>query len=104
MNICTEDGRTPLMVASKHGHINAVERLLEGGAYLEEFDMDNDTALQYAVGGNQLEVVKILLKKKADPNVVNREDWSCLLVSCCENYHGSQESCNKQWLISLLDR
>ena len=72
---------TPLMVASKHGHINAVERLLEGGAYLEEFDMDNDTALQYAVGGNQLEVVKILLKKKADPNVVNREDWSCLLVS-----------------------
>ena len=49
--------------------------------------MDNDTAVQYAVGGYQLEVVKILLKKKADPNVVNSEDWSCLLVSCCENYH-----------------
>ena len=46
----TDDGSTPLMTASKCGHVSAVTFLVEHGANMDLQDKEGNTALHYAVG------------------------------------------------------
>ena len=49
VNACTHDNRTPLMAASRNGHINAVALLVQHGANMDIQNEDGNTALHYAV-------------------------------------------------------
>lgn len=53
-------GRTPLHVASLHGHIEIVRYLLKN--YVEKYDLDllGLTALDYAKRGNNAEIIELL--------------------------------------------
>ena len=49
VNACTHDNQTPLMMASRNGHVNAVALLVEHGANMDIQNEDGNTALHYAV-------------------------------------------------------
>ena len=66
-----EDGRTPLMHASKNGHAEIVTQLLERDSAIDEADLKCQTALMFASQGGFNDVVGILIKRGAE---VNYED------------------------------
>ena len=84
----TDDKKTPLMVACSNKHTEVVKLLLAHKATdVEALDGDQDTALRYANDRNSTEVARLLLETAhANPNVYGKNDWSCLLVSCCDGY------------------
>ncbi|GAB9468555.1 Serine/threonine-protein phosphatase 6 regulatory ankyrin repeat subunit [Globisporangium polare] len=59
------EGATPLLTASKSGHVAVVRLLLEHGAAVEEADDEGRTALFYASREGRLEVVRFLLESQA---------------------------------------
>ena len=82
---CVDDsGLTPLMIASRQGHIGIVETFIEASADLNillpmqfyddaEYDEDDDvtTALLLAVRHHHTEVVRLLLNAGADASITN---------------------------------
>jgi ankyrin repeat protein len=54
-------GLTRLHIAARDGRHDAVERILKGGARVDEIDQDGRTALMYAAGNGRLDVVGALL-------------------------------------------
>ena len=61
---------TPLMIASSCGHTETVEVLLQGGANVNNTDSDGYSPLLYAITGHKsLQVIELLLKFGAQPNV-----------------------------------
>ena len=85
-NIPSSDNKkTPLMVACSNKHAEVVKLLLAHKATVEALDEDHDTALRYANDQNSTEIMRLLLESAhANPNVYGKNDWSCLLVSCCD--------------------
>lgn len=66
-------GQTPLMWAAKQGHPPVCEALLSAGVDPNKAtEYSKETALHFAAINNQVEVIKVLLKWKADPNM---QDW-----------------------------
>lgn len=71
VNTANPEGFTPLGLASFFGHAAAVKVLLDNGAdvnlrALSEFA---NTALDAAVAGDRVDVVRILVAARSDPNV-----------------------------------
>ncbi len=58
-----------LMNAARRGDLEAVERLLDGGAEVDSTDRYGSTALAAAAVNGQREVVRLLLERGADPNL-----------------------------------
>lgn len=64
----------PLMLACRfsgggRGGVDCARLLLERGAKVNAPTMDGETALMFAASGGSVEVVKLLLSKKADPTL-----------------------------------
>jgi ankyrin repeat protein len=62
----------PLADAAQHGDINSVRRLLQAGSNVNEPQIDNATALHWAVENSDLAMTKLLLDAGADANIRNR--------------------------------
>ena len=60
VNDITYNGMSALMLASKTGHLDVVELLMENGAYPELISDENKTALMYAEENNHKEIAAIL--------------------------------------------
>ncbi|KAL4235985.1 hypothetical protein ACF0H5_004373 [Mactra antiquata] len=68
VNSCNEQGQTPLHVACKHGHTDAVIELLKLGADFSALDRHSGrTPLHYACSNSNIDIVKYLLKNGAVP-------------------------------------
>ena len=61
VNTRRNEGRTPLMLASSYGYLNAVTFLVEHGANMDLQDKEGNTALHRAARGNAIEVYDKLL-------------------------------------------
>ena len=59
-------GQTPLMVAAESGSVEALQRLLDSGANVDERDALNHTALMYAARGGRDAHVEALMRAGAD--------------------------------------
>ena len=68
----TPGGMTPLLLASRDGHLNAAKLLVEVGADVNLADPNGITPLLMALTNGQIDVAKFLLEQGADPN---RADW-----------------------------
>lgn len=76
-----ENGRSLLGWAAQNGNVAIVEALIEGGAKVNgDVDGVGHTPLMRAIETQQVEIVKVLLKAKADPNAKNSEGESCLMM------------------------
>ena len=72
LNATDDDGMTALMHAAAHGHYKA-SGLLVGSddSTINAQDSSGKTALMYAAGVGSNNIVKMLLKKGADPSVTD---------------------------------
>jgi len=63
VNVKDRNGHTPLISASKQGHVDNVQDLLRRGADITASSEKGKTALHYAAANGQTEIVKMLIEK-----------------------------------------
>ena len=80
LNLHEEEGlgRTALMKACRHGHVDIVRLLLANGARVDEQDASGDTALSYAACNAYMDIVKLLLDHGADTELRNNKSRTAL--------------------------
>ena len=74
-----ERGRTPLMHAAFIGSVDAVRTLIEAGAKLNSADASGMTPLMFGV--RDIEKVRLLLQRNADPNARTKQGQTALLIA-----------------------
>jgi hypothetical protein len=74
-------GWTPLIVASREGHVGVVRWLSDKGAAINNSDRGEFTALWHACCHGRTPVVKLLLERGADLTIANRLSSTSLNVS-----------------------
>jgi len=75
-----EDGRTPLMHASKNGHAEIVKQLLQkDSSTLDGGDRKCQTALMFASQGGFNDVVGVLTEYRADVNLIREKGDTALM-------------------------
>ena len=79
-------GRTPIITAALHGHMEACKFLVANGANLDFQDDDKCTALMYAAYEGQYFIVKYLVESGANINLKNSEGNTALM--CAEANKG----------------
>ena len=81
-NVCDKNDNSPLMVASKEGHVQIVTKLLlQENTDFNKRGQFRRTALWYACNIGKEVVVDALLEAKADQNVCDEDDNSPLIVA-----------------------
>ena len=65
-----------LLKAAHKGMVEVVELLLDGGADINSFDSDRNTALNLAARGNQISVAKLLLKRGCNVNLSTERNYT----------------------------
>lgn len=85
-------GWTPLLLASAHGYVEIIDRLLEAGANPEIANVKGMTPLLYASRYGNLEVCSSLLDYGADVNAQNVTGNTPLIYASCD---GNLELVNK---------
>ncbi len=73
VNVCDENGETPLMNAIHAGLLGYARRLIENGADVNaaNYGWGNDNAIQFAVRWDQPDIIPLLLEKGADYTALN---------------------------------
>jgi ankyrin repeat protein len=80
------DGFTPLCIASEHGNVVMVERLIAPGSRVNNACTDGYTPLFVAAEHNGLDVLKLLIARGADVNLACDYGFT-LLHAAAENGH-----------------
>ncbi len=71
--------RTPLNYAAKHGHTEAVKRLIQAGARVNHQDALLQTPLHKAASVGSLDTIKVLVAADADINLVDKDECTGML-------------------------
>jgi ankyrin repeat protein len=80
------DTTNKLYKAAGEGDVIAVEQLISGGADVNGKSSEGSQALNAAAAYNHHEVIKLLVKHGADPNVLNKEGDTPMI--CATKYAG----------------
>ena len=80
------DTETPLHTASRYGHADVVQLLLEHGAYANSRDASKRTPLFLASFSGHVEVARVLLKHNADTEARDMYGWGPLQWAADEGY------------------
>jgi uncharacterized protein len=91
-----------LGIASAHGHVHVVSRLLERGANINAQDDEGFTPLMNACQNRHVEVVRILLQKKADKLLKNRYGETALSL-VRGKYEDTQAGKTRKEIVALLE-
>ena len=67
-NIANKEGVTPLMLATRIGHIEGVTELLEAGAAVDPLSSTGETPLIFAVHRRDVPLIRVLMEHGADPD------------------------------------
>uniref|UniRef100_A0A3B5MDW7 Ankyrin repeat and death domain containing 1B n=1 Tax=Xiphophorus couchianus TaxID=32473 RepID=A0A3B5MDW7_9TELE len=94
-NMAAMKGDTPLHLAARNGHLDAVQLLLQIFDSRDEVNMDGETALYQAADNSQEECVLALLEAGCDPNI--------LTVAKCSALHPVSESGDSSLVQLLLE-
>uniref|UniRef100_A0A672Q0W8 Ankyrin-1-like n=1 Tax=Sinocyclocheilus grahami TaxID=75366 RepID=A0A672Q0W8_SINGR len=86
INSVTQDGLTPLHLASQSGHTEAVAQLLEGKADIHVKDKQGRTALHCAAAQGEVSVIQLLLAAGSDANATEKEKKTPLHLAAMEGH------------------
>ena len=82
VNVVSENGRTPLMIAARHeGAVAIVGLLIEKGADVNAKDNQGTNALMQAATAADVETLKLLLTKEADINAKATSGSTALMAA-----------------------
>jgi excisionase family DNA binding protein len=81
----TDDGWTPLMLATIKGHTGIVEALLNKGADVNARNKKSWTALMFAVSMGDIDTMRVLLAGGADINARDHDGKTVLMQAAGEN-------------------
>ena len=70
-----KSGDTPIIVASRHGHIDLLKFLISCGVDIEQRNKDLKRALHEAAAGSHLECTRLLISNNAEVDCLKRADW-----------------------------
>lgn len=80
VNQMSNTGFTPLIVASAHGHVDALAYLIDAGAEVDAVGENLVTALMYASAANHIDAMKLLIEKgNADIEKLHSNGGTALL-------------------------
>lgn len=82
--IAAKESVTPLMMAAKNGDIEGVQQRLAAGDDLNLTDTRGETALYKACAASHIDVVKLLIKAKADVNIATKYGGETPVVVAAE--------------------
>lgn len=82
--IAAKESVTPLMMAAKKGDIEGVQQRLAAGDDLNLTDVRGETALYKACAASHIDVVKLLIKAKADVNIATKDGGETPVVAAAE--------------------
>lgn len=74
-----EDGRTPVMTATRGNHVDAVRVLIEAGADIDIRDDRLDNPFLYAGAEGLLDILRLTMDAGADPTLTNRFGGTALI-------------------------
>ncbi|XP_078311510.1 uncharacterized protein LOC144618752 [Crassostrea virginica] len=89
VNLCTEDGRSPLWTACYNGHESTAQLLLKNGAEVNLCTEDGRSPLWTACFNGHESTAQLLLKNGAEVNLCSNDGDSPLLVAC---YNGHENT------------
>ena len=72
-------GQTPLMLASKHGHLEILNELIDHGADIDDTNIDGYSAIIIATENGHTKIVEQLIKKGADLNASTKDGNTALI-------------------------
>lgn len=88
INLISNTGFSSLIIAAAHGHVDAVEYLLDNGAQADAVHENKVTALMYAAAAGHLEAMKMLIQKgKADLEFKHTNGGTALLEASTAGMH-----------------
>ena len=70
-----KSGDTPIIVASRHGHIDLLKFLISCGVDIKQRNKDLKRALHEAAAGSHLECTRLLISNNAEVDCLKRADW-----------------------------
>ena len=80
--------RPPLLACCEKGRVGAARLLIAAGWHVDAYTADHDrTPLMAAAAGGHAAIVEALLRRGAEPNLVDEDGWSALHY-CSYNAHG----------------
>lgn len=74
-----EDGRTPVMTATRGNHVDTVRALIEAGADIDLRDDRLDNPFLYAGAEGLLDILRLAIGAGADPTLTNRFGGTALI-------------------------
>ena len=86
-NVSTNNGWTPLMIASQSGHADVVELLLDKNVPINAQNKNGKTAVYIASQNGHFSVVSTLLNNGAESNITTNNGWTPLMIAS-QNGHG----------------
>ncbi|WP_196137895.1 ankyrin repeat domain-containing protein [Aliikangiella sp. G2MR2-5] len=78
VNLISENGSTPLVIATVSGNEYVIKTLLEKGADPNIKDINGFTALMHAIRLNNLQTIKSLVRNGADINIKDESGYTAL--------------------------
>ena len=87
VNIPLTNGTTPLCRAAAQDNVEIVDHLLQvPGIRVNQTDDERGTALYFACQVGRVEAARLLLDKKADPNMVDIDEVAPLHLACLHGF------------------